>query len=262
MTRNSDKVGPPEHASEDSMLTGLEAKAAEKTTEIIIERLAPKITGYGKMLWSGKKFLILGPPRSGKTSFINFLEYDLFQPEKITSITFNVATGDDRVLKLGGNRSLTLRVRKPRDVPGQMPLQQIQYVEEYKPHCIVVVLDATKFWGVPASESSLQWLEEFCRHLDILLKKNKKVARKLKSMVVVMNKWDKITAKDKEDDKTNRALFESYVRDILDKSLNNEFYYKGGANVIDVMPCALVKSLLGDGPAKEVIQSIALAMRR
>lgn len=244
------------------MLAGIEGKVAEEGAKLIIEHVVPKVTDYLRMRWSGRKFLILGPPRSGKTSFLSFLEYLILEPEKITAPTLKVDEGGDRILRLGPERNLILRVRKPRDVPGQMPIHQIQYIEDYAPHCIVIVLDATKFWGVPASESSLEWLEQFCLHLDILLLRNKKVIRKLRAMTVVVNKWDKITAKDKEDDRTNRALFESYVRDILDKSLHNQFYTKGGPNVIDVLPCALVRSALGEGLARGLVQSIALALSR
>jgi hypothetical protein len=250
------------HLENESMLTGAEGKILEEGAKVIIERVVPTLTEHAKMLWAGRKFLILGPPRCGKTSFLNFLEYLILEPEKTTGPTVGVTRGRDTVLRLGPNRSLTLRVRKPRDVAGQRPINEIQYIEDYAPHCIVVVLDASKFWGVAASESSLEWLEEFCRHLDVLLLRSRKVAKKLKAMTVVLNKWDKIPAKDPDDDKVNRQLFETYVREILNKTLHNSFYTKDGANVIDIIPCVLVKSRLGNVPASSLVQSIALALAR
>jgi hypothetical protein len=245
----------------------------EEGAKLLIEHGAPKLTDYGKMLWSGRRFLILGPTRSGKSNFLDFLEHLLLQPEKLTSITVRVVKREDKILRLGPDRSLTLRVRKPRDVPGQDPIYQIEYVKDYTPHCIVNVLDATKFFGVPAKDSALDWLRQFATLLNPLLTSNKKVANKLKSMTVVMNKWDKIAEaakKDAEaakksgnDDKEYREIYELYVRDVLNDSLHCEFYSKDGATNIDIVPCVLVShTSFGDSLARQLIQSIALSLSR
>ena len=247
------------------MVSGVEAKLAEQGTKLFIEHVVPKITDYGKMLWSGRKFLILGPARSGKTSFLDFLEYLILEPEKPTPVTVGVHKGANKVLRIGPDKSLTLRVKKPRDVAGQAAIHEIQHVRDYTPHCIVIVLDATKFWGVPDSENALDWLRQFCGHLDILLRNNKKVAKNLKSMTVVMNKWDKIAeaAKSREDEKEYRALYQSYVRDVLDSSLHNELYSKGGESAVDIVPCTLVSHTnFGDSLARQLIQSVALSLSR
>jgi hypothetical protein len=250
------------HAGEGSMVTGAEGELAKEAAKVLIEHVVPKITDYGRMLWSGRRFLILGPPRCGKTSFLNFLEYLILEPEKTTPPTVIVDKREDVVLKLGPQGNLILRVRKPRDVPGREPIHQMQYIKEYLPHCIVIVLDATKFAGVPDQESSLVWLSQFCAHLNILITSNKKVAKKLKAMTVVLNKWDKVPAQDEADDKANREIYDWYVREALDNNLKNTFYIKGGPNPIDIVPCVLVRSRLGDAPARELVQSIALALSR
>jgi hypothetical protein len=260
-----DRNNPAGHLEETSTLSGVEGKLAEEGAKLFITHVVPKLTDYGKMLWSGRRFLILGPARSGKTSFLHFLEYLILEPEKPTAPTVRVVKRGDRILRLGPDHSLTLRVRKPRDVPGQAPIFEIQYIKDYAPHCIVIVLDATKFFGVPATDSALDWLRQFCTHLSVLLTSNKKVAKKLKSMTVVMNKWDKIAAaaKDRNDDREYRQIYESYVRDALDDSLKSEFYTKGGATYIDVVPCALVSHTpFGDGLARQLVQSIALSLSR
>ncbi len=235
------------------MVSGAEGKIAE----VIIKQAVPKVTDYVRMLWSGKKFLILGPARAGKTSFLTYLEHLILPLEKQTGSTVGVHTGHDRTLKLGPNGTLELRVRKPRDVAGQMPIHHIEYIKDYKPHCIIVVLDATTFWGFPASASSLEWFRQFCPLLNTLLISNPKVVARLKAMTVIINKWDRVEAKDDKEDEDNRKLFESYIRDILDESLQNRFYEPGGKRAIDVLPCALAKTRLGDRLAKELVQSIA-----
>jgi hypothetical protein len=260
-----DPNNPAGDIEETSMISGAEGKIVEEGAKLLIEHVVPKLTDYGKMLWSGKKFLVLGPARSGKTSFLDFLEYLILEPEKLTPTTVGVRIREDKILRVGPDRSLTLRVRKPRDVAGQAPIHQIQYLKDYTPHCIVIVLDATKFFGVPASECALDWLRQFCAHLNVLLISNKGVAKKLKSMVVVMNKWDRIAAaaKDRNDDKEYRTIYESYVRDILDGSLQNEFYAKDGTKNIEIVPCSLVSHTpFAESLARQLIQSLALSLSR
>jgi GTPase SAR1 family protein len=256
----------PAHAAEEtSMLTGLEEKAAEKAAEVLVQQVMPKITDYGKMLWSGRQFLILGPARSGKTSFFTYLEDQLLEPEKTTSVTVGVHKGDNKILRIGPDKSLILRVRKPRDVAGQAPIHQIEHIKDYTPNCIVIVLDATKFFGVPAADSALEWLRQFCGYLDVLLNSNKKIAKKLRSMIVVMNKWDKIAAETKnaDEEKEYRELYQLYVREILDNNLHNSFYIKDGINNIEIISCALVShTRFGTSLAKQLIQSIALSLSR
>jgi hypothetical protein len=246
------------------MPSGLEEIAAKKGAELVIEHVVPRVTDYGKMLWSGRRFLILGPPRCGKTSFLNYLEYLILSPQRPTPTTVGVHKGKDRILKLGPEGRLILRIRKPRDVPGQLPIHQIPYIEDYVPHCIVVVLDATTFFGVPPADSSLEWLRQFCLHLDILLTSNKKVAKKLKSMTVVMNKWDKIAAAAKQNARNVKEVqeaFEAEVRKIIDTSLHNQFYVAGGVRAINVLPCCLVSNTAeGESLARELVQSVAMSL--
>jgi hypothetical protein len=241
-----------------SMISGLEGKAAEKAVDVVVERVIPKLADYGKMLFSGRKFLLLGPPRSGKSSFLQFLEYLVLEPEKRTMQTVRIERGDDRVLKLGPDGRLILRIRKPRDVPGQEPNLQVEYVREYAPHCVVVVLDVTTF------DSGKNWFDEFCQGLDFELLRNPKVAKKLKSLIIVMNKWDKITEiVTEQEDKEYRKIFESELRGILDARFRNPFYGPGGDNRVEVVPCCLVSgTVLGRRLANQLVQSVALSLTR
>jgi hypothetical protein len=257
----TDPNNPAGRNEDTSMISGLEGEGAK----LLIERTVPKLMDYGKMLFFGRRFLVLGPARSGKTNFSNFLEYLILEREKPTPPTVRVHKGPDRLLRLGPDRNLILRIRKPRDVAGQEPIQQMPYIEDYLPHCIVIVLDASRFFGVTAPYSDLEWLQQFCGHFDILLRSNSRVAMKLKSMTVVMNKWDKMDklGKTQTEKDENQSLCEFYIRNILDDSLHNTFYVKGGANNIDVVPCCLVSGTpLGDALAKLLVQTVALSLSR
>jgi hypothetical protein len=48
----------------------VEKELAKKGIDIFVE-LAPKVTDYGRMPFPGRRFLILGPPRCGKSRLKN-----------------------------------------------------------------------------------------------------------------------------------------------------------------------------------------------
>jgi len=245
--------------SEDSM-PGLE----EALIGQVAERVIPSGINYVKAWWSGKRMLILGPARSGKTSFINYLESDILFPERRSKITTKVKKRKTFVFSLGDKRKVRIPIWKPRDVPGQVsPKEHVSYVERYKPDCLVIVLDATKFFLDPGheAESSLEWLKEFCQYLDSLLIEDPGLARNINSMVVVMNKWDKIPSKDDKDEEANKEAFTVYVREVLDQFLANEFYRKEGSNVIQIIPCALVESKYKKALADYAVNSVASSLR-
>jgi hypothetical protein len=239
--------------------------AEELLGKEVAERLIPKGVELLQSWWSGRRLLILGPARAGKTSFLKYLESDILFPERPTKITAKVEKGDSFIFSLGEKRKTKVRIWKPRDVPGQVaPEEHVLYVERYKPDCIVIVLDATKFFLDPPDPSncSLEWLREFCRQFNSVLIRNKKLARHLRSMTVIMNKWDKIpcSGRNSTADIDTRKRFESSVRAILDECLNNEFYSKGKGTVIEVVSCSLVKSdyqkALADGAVNTVASSL------
>jgi hypothetical protein len=230
----------------------------------VAERLLPKGIEWARAWWSGKRVLILGPARSGKTSFFKYLESDLLLPQADSKITSEVKEGKNITLVLGQKRRIKIRIWKPRDVPGQSaPDKQVLYVERYKPQCIVVILNATMFFlerGREA-ETSLEWLRMFCHELNLKLVQRDRLAARLQSLSVVMNKWDKIQFASDAEDKQLRGEFEQKVREILDEQLDNSFYRKGGPSVIDVIPCALVRSPYEGSLADEAVSRVASSLR-
>jgi GTPase SAR1 family protein len=263
MAQHTNEGMTQSNAKEDSM--------AEAIGEIVAGEVAKGAFSWLKQKYRtwrhGKTLLIVGPARVGKTNLFYYLLHRILNPEEITEPTQDITSHDSEPIPLKIGEGFTVIIRKPLDVPGDVKaLRQIQYVETCEPHCLVIVLDATTFYtGKGEMDNSLAWLKEFCWHLNVSLTTNQKIARRLKSMFVIINKWDKVATKDKvesQDNKETWDIFELEVRDILDERLINPFYRKGGNKIIRVLPCALVQLIPPDETlAKRVRQSIIQSLR-
>jgi GTPase SAR1 family protein len=225
---------------EDKSMT---AGVGEALVGKIAERALPKGLDLLRSWWSGKRLLLLGPSGAGKTSFWKFLESDYLRPAGDVRRTLTEKAGRNVALSIGDERRGRIQLWHPRDVPGHMGAEKhIEYVERYKPNCIVIVLDATRFDLRPGEGvSSIVWLEQFCNALETTLKYNRKVASKLERVIILINKWDQIPDKDKLEVQ-NR--FEQRVRKVVEASLKAG-PYKPGDVIIE--RCALVR---GDNEEK------------
>jgi hypothetical protein len=254
---------PPQLTEDSSMTTGIETEAAKALAEFAVKEAAPSLIEYGKMLFGGKTILILGPERSGKTNLFHFLDYLILEPERVTNNTVSVKTGRDKSLKIGpANNDRILRIRKPRDVPGLPAKHHIPYILEYRPRCIVVVVDATKMGSGPSAESPLEWLREFCKYLNSMLLRERSVSKRLKSIIIVLNKWDKVLKSatltgDTEDDRKLRTTKVEEVRTVL----GNTGLSPETNDLISVLPCCLVcDSTLCYKLATQLINRIAVSL--
>jgi hypothetical protein len=254
----------------DPLITPVIVGPAVKTGAEVAKGVIPWIVNKGKMWWYGKQIIVVGPKRTGKTSFLDYLELGILRAEQRTGRTLQLDLRENFVIELGKDLRLKIRVRKPFDSPGDIhPSKQVEYIERQRHHGIIIILDATKFKTLAVNpglseltdESSIGWLTEFCVHLNNLLHRDKKVTQSLKTMIVVMNKWDKLEKVDEDSDKRRKEEFEQDVRSVLDEHLNNNFYSKDGPRIISVFPCALVNSPLSDLLVKEVINTLALSLR-
>jgi GTPase SAR1 family protein len=262
MSENPDEGVHPSSAHGSSMAAEIGGKLAEET----LKGLVPWVKKKYRTWRHGKTVLILGPARVGKTNLFYYLLYKILNPVEETEITTDITSHrtEPKTLKIG--EGLSVIIKKPLDASGHVSaFRQVQDVEKYKPHCIVIVVDATAFYkGGSERENSLAWLREFCQHIDVSLSTNRKIARQLKSMFVVVNKWDRIAAQDKYDGEDNKETWELYeleVREILEGRLNNPFYKKGGNKIIRVLPCTLVElTPPDDSLAKRVRQSIVQSL--
>jgi len=241
-----------------------------KTGAAAAKGIFPWIFGKVQMWATGKTVIVVGPSRSGKTSFLDYLELGILRVEQQTRRTMGLEPRYNFVIEVGKDQRLKIRVRKPFDSSGDVaPFKQVEYIERQRPHGIVVILDAVRFKILEVepehpeelNESCTAWLTELCIHLNKLLNTNEKVAQTLKAMIVVINKWDKLPKVDDNAEKKRKEEFEETVRSILDKHLNNKFYSKDGTGVVNVLPCALVNNQLDDALVKEVISTLALSLR-
>jgi len=89
-------------------MTGTETATLLKVGVAVIQRVAPSGIALIKSLFKGKEVLIVGQARAGKTTFVDYLHYGLFEDEKerfktvdVTgSARFNVRMGRDSALEL------------------------------------------------------------------------------------------------------------------------------------------------------------------
>ena len=56
-----------------------------------IDRAAPRGLAFVRSWMRGRQILVVGPPRAGKTTFIDYLQYGLFEPEKHTAKTLKTS---------------------------------------------------------------------------------------------------------------------------------------------------------------------------
>ena len=201
----------------------------------------------------------LGPERAGKTSFLDYLEWNILNDEQPTSPTLDIKRRNHIVLKLGQNGNLVLRIRRPFDVPGDVsPRLQVNYVKHYWPAGVILVLDANSPLEGPAVNSSINWLNRFCYHFDAAIKTEPKLARTVKIIVVAMNKRDKLSD---EARKRDRERFEEEVMKIVHEKLDF-FRSSGQGNAVLVRPCVAIRSKIGVDYINDIIITIAKTFSR
>ena len=176
---------------------------------------------------TGHEVLVLGPARAGKTSFVDYLQYGVLEPQQETSKTMDLKKSATFRLKIGRDSSLELKVRGVIDVAGQIgPIEHAKIVEKRVPHAVVILIDLS----APVTKSA-EWLSEFCKHLDERLRNNPRMKKRLKTILFVGNKHDTITP----DVFARRA--ESFKR-IIKKHLMMAM--PTAVDSMPIMPCVLV----------------------
>ncbi|MGJ7483722.1 GTPase domain-containing protein [Variovorax sp. LT2P21] len=176
-------------------MTGAEAiPIALKVGAVAVQRMAPTGLSLIKSLFRGKEILVLGQPRAGKTTFVEYLQYGLFEDERHTHKTTDQTATPRFNVKLGRDQSLELIVKSAIDIPGQWgPVQHADVAFERNPHAIVLMLDATSPTGRKNEASASTWLTDFCKRLERNWQEEESKRSKLKLLVILMNKVDKVT---------------------------------------------------------------------
>ncbi len=151
-------------------------------------RAAPKGLARLRTYAKGKEILVVGPSSAGKSKFAQYLRLGTLDPEGTRLMTFHLTKSPMFVVHVGPDGSLALNVRRAVDTPGQIgPIQHAKLVGERKPHAIIVLLDSTRSVATTA-----KWLSLFSNRLDTVLRRGHYTKRKLREIIVLLNKRDKI----------------------------------------------------------------------
>jgi hypothetical protein len=226
--------------------------------EVILDLVArPTLNTLARVhTWvTGSEVLILGPARAGKSSFSEYIQYGLLEPEQETATTILPHQTASFRLAIGKNSSLEMKVKRAVDVAGEIgPIEHARLAEERRPQAIVVVLDASAPLKGKAKNATAPWLTEFCKHLKQRVSENRKMKKRLRSLVFVANKCDKLANGSVEQ---RLAVYKQVIRaHMADEAFGplreSEF----------VLPCILVRNPRGTELADAVVSRIARSLSK
>jgi hypothetical protein len=171
-------------------MTGSEIGPAIAIARVVIERAAPAGMKLLRSWVQGKTIVVAGPARSGKTTFMNYLQFGAFEHVQETPKTYSPAVSKRFNFTVGNQKNLEVMVKTVIDLPGQYPdLSEIVF--EQRPHALLIMLDLSAPLEDPHDpRSSGPWLEHFLSRLDQRWTNADGRRNKLSSVTVVMNKAD------------------------------------------------------------------------
>jgi GTPase SAR1 family protein len=159
----------------------------------VIKRTSPGPITYLATWARGKRILIIGPSKSGKTAFRDYLRYGIFRPETRHETTQEEKHNSVFRVKMGRDESLELVVRRATEIPGQVHAHdQAVIAFRRKPDALVIVMDVSTPLGEDELHHSDAWLSAFCTVYERRWLKSR-VENNLKSLIIAMNKMDKVT---------------------------------------------------------------------
>lgn len=174
-------------------MTGVETGAVALEVALTLMKRIPS-SGLASItdFVAGKEILVLGPPRAGKSSFVQFVQHGILQPETSTPKTYEIDKTATFRISMGRNESLQLRLRRVVDVPGHIgSVAQAKLVAERKPQAVVVMLDVTGPHAGRHPDATRNWVTSFFTRLEELMDRDSSVGKRLTALVVVLNKVDK-----------------------------------------------------------------------
>ena len=218
----------------------------------VLQRTAPKGIALVSSWWRGKEILIVGQPLAGKSTFIDYLQYGLFEDEKETAKTQVVSKTARFNVKMGRDAALELVVKTVFDTPGQIgAVAHADQAFEKRPHGILLFIDLTRPLTGPSHRAVTAWLREFARRLETRWGVRGRKRNRLRCMIVVLNKADKVSA-----DRIEK--YKATLRRIVQDELHDA---RGGMlEEVAIMPCILVTNTQGTRPADSVIAYLAKAL--
>jgi GTPase SAR1 family protein len=206
---------------------------------------APEIVGRRSANIAALEILIVGHDDAGKTSFLNFLRHNEFADERVTRDTLEVSRqGAFEVVRPG---EIDLPVKRILDIPGPLdPGEQLELVRREAPSTLLIMISAD-------NPTASGWLRDFVTGLRVLLSKDGRLASKLISISVVLNKMDLIgeyACGERLDEMVN----------IVDTAL--EPLLMSNVRSIAVLPCTLLSSKGGKKAANRILATIINAAKR
>jgi len=217
----------------------------------ITVKLAAKIlpkTTQRLVAWAvGKRILIVGPKAAGKSSLVHYLVNQRLRPAELPYTPTKNISGQGRFpVPVGEGEILELRVKEALEVPGSWDegFHAWQVFEE-APDILVIVLDVME-----AGASGHLWLDEFTKKLADSFLRKPKLAKKLATIVVLLNKRDRFMGSSSD---LNRLS--DQVRQKISANTNASAY---NLNSVSVLPTVLIDHLeWGDKLASAAISLIA-----
>lgn len=215
-----------------------------------VGRAAPKGLARLRTYAKGKEILVVGPSSAGKSKFAQYLRLGTLDPEGTREMTYHLTKSPTFVVQVGPDGRLALNVRRAVDTPGQTgPIQHAKLVGLRKPHALIVLVDSTK-----TVLATARWLSLFCNQLDTILRRGAYTRRKLREIVVLLNKRDKIDSSD------FRQLKES-VRKELNRYLTVPLGAQRAA-AIPILECISIQTPEGTALIDTVIAYLAQHLAR
>jgi GTPase SAR1 family protein len=220
----------------------------------IIQRAAPSGIALVRSWLKGKEVLVVGQARAGKTTFIDYFHYGLFEDEKETFKTVDVRRSARFDVKMGRDAALELSVKAVVDLPGQVGASaHADEAFQRRPHAVVLITDLTRPLHGEPDRASSAWLREFCRRLEARWRADRKKRNRLMSVIVVMNKSDKAQEQSVAAARREfRKILDQELRDARGRMLED----------IAIMPCTMVTNPDGTKAIDAVIAHLAKALAR
>jgi hypothetical protein len=217
----------------------------------VLSRVTPKGYAWVKSKIVGRDILVVGQARAGKTSLQKFLQYGLFaEPD-------SPRTRADRVtasftVSMGRDESLHLQVRKVVDTVGQVSAAtHAALVNEYRPHVLMIVLDASAPWKGDDESYAGSYLAEFLDEFVPVFLSRYFVRRKLKAIFILLNKCDRLK------ESTAKNLLRK-AKDLVHQKISPSTGFAPRAIVI--RECSFLESYDKGVKASAIIQKIALTL--
>ena len=200
----------------------------------------------------GKKILIVGPGRSGKTSFKNYLSKGILLNETETSKTQLHAKTKGSIISV--NKGMVeIKIKLLTDSPGQIgPLIHADSVLNFKPHYLFVFLNCEE------KTESIKWFQDFAECLYAKFRDYPDLADRLKSIFIILNKKDKLEGANKQEIDNAYNAFHDEIKSIALNEWKHGYYKAGDGNKVPtLLPAICVRNNDALGLLEEIINTMA-----